>query len=428
MFLERVKIENIRSLRSVEIDMTDSETDKSVRKWTLLVGENGTGKSTILKCIGLILGGSEALPHILGNPSQWVRHGEQQGKISATLRTSDWEERKLEFVINADDNVRTIYSNNLAGLELLDEALEHASQNYFTVAYGPFRRVSSESGVMNSSSSVQGLSPRAESLITLFDKDAQVHPLQSWAMDLDYQRGEEGIEIVRESMNKLMPDVEFVGIEKKQKTLIFNTPDGHVPLEHLSDGYQNVAAWIGDLLYRVTEAFAHYKKPLEARGLLLIDEVDAHLHPAWQRRLRQFLSNTLPNFQIVATTHSALTLQQAHHGDATVLSRNQDNFVEANQFPTDPSKLRLHQIYDLAFKIDSLDSWEIEQSKNEYRKLSAKEKDGLSDNERIQLEQATRTLEILPDHGPDGLGNEAMQDFLSELKNATAEIAKMAKE
>ena len=81
----------------------------------------------------------------------------------------------------------------------------------------------------------------------------------------------------------------------------FQTMDGTVTLGELSDGYQNLAAWIGDLLYRITEAFAHHRQPLHARGLLLIDEIDAHLHPAWQRKLREFLTAKLPNFQIIAT-------------------------------------------------------------------------------------------------------------------------------
>lgn len=428
MFLEKVEIENIRSLPDIDLDFLQDDVPDAVRKWSLLVGENGTGKSTVLKCIGLILGGSEALRTIIGDARQWVRHGEDSGHIRAHLRTSEWEPRVIDLTIRSDDNIRSLFANNQDGLELLDDALEHAEQNYFVAAYGPFRRISDDGRAFSSQSKSGSGSPRADAMATLFDKDAPVHPLQNWAMDLDYQRGEEGLEIVRESMNKLLPDVDFVGIEKKQGTLLFNTPDGVVPLEMLSDGYQNVAAWIGDLLFRVTQAFSHYKKPLEARGVLLIDEVDAHLHPAWQRRLREFLSTTLPNFQIIATTHSALTLQQAHDGEASVLSRDPDGQVHATRFPTDPSKLRLHQIYDLGFRITSLDSWEIEQSKREYRTLTAKGESSLSEEEKQKLDEAIISLEALPAQEPDGLGNEAMQEFLSELRHATDEISKAAKE
>lgn len=427
MFLERVEIENIRSLKSIDLSFLDLTNSEAIRNWTLLVGENGTGKSSVLKCIGLVLGGSEALRTIVGDTRTWVRRGTQAGHIRAHLRTAEWEHRVVELRIQADDNIRTLYANNRLGLELLDDALEHANQNYFVAAYGPFRRLSDESGSVGLKRSSVSVSPRAECMATLFDKEAAVHPLQLWAMDLDYQKGDEGLDIVRDSMNKLLPAVEFFGIEKSDRTLLFNTPDGVVPLEQLSDGYQNVAAWIGDLLFRVSEAFAHYRRPLEARGVLLIDEVDAHLHPAWQRRLREFLGNTLPNFQIIATTHSALTLQQAHEGEATVLSRDQKNLVRSTPFPTDPSKLRLHQIYDLGFRISSLDSWEIERTKADYRSLSSKAEETLSADEKRKLNDSIASLEMLPDQGPDGLGNESMQDFLSQLRHATDEITKAAK-
>ena len=54
---------------------------------------------------------------------------------------------------------------------------------------------------------------------------------------------------------------------------MFDTADGPVSLDDLSDGYQNVAAWVGDLLYRTTGAFDDFSNPLATRGLLLLDEI-----------------------------------------------------------------------------------------------------------------------------------------------------------
>jgi len=281
----------------------------------------------------------------------------------------------------------------------------------------------SDDGLLISGGSSR-LPPRALSLQTLFDKNALVHPLPAWAMTLEYQRGEEGLDIVRDAMNALMPGVAFIGVDKEAGTLRFETADGVVTLDQLSDGFQNVAAWIGDLLFRVTEAFAHRRHPLEARGLLLIDEIDANLHPAWQRRLRQFLSAKLPNFQIIASTHSALTLQQAHEGEAVILARDANRKVRAETFPGDPSKLRLHQLYDLAFKIESLDSWEIEQSKNAYRALSEKQSHAdLSDAEQSELAEVRAVLELLPEDRDDGLGNEALNRYFSSIDKAAEALS-----
>jgi hypothetical protein len=415
MFLENLRVENIRSLSDVSVDFVNyAASDNRVRKWTLLVGENGTGKSTLLKAAALLLAGSNALPDLLGDPSSWVRNGARFGRISGRLRTQEWEPREISLEIFKGDTRSDLLKRNDATLSGLDGALSRATQNYFTAAYGPYRRVSDERSPISSFSRL----PRAQCLVTLFDKNAVVNPLPSWAMTLEYQRGDEGLSIVRDAMNALMPGVAFVDVDKSRGTLRFETQDGIVSLEQLSDGFQNVAAWIGDLLFRITEAFAHHREPLKARGLLLIDEIDAHLHPAWQRKLREFLSDKLPNFQIVATTHSPLTLQQAHQDEAIILSRSEDRTVAASVFPGDPSKLRLHQLYDLAFKISSLDSWEIEQSKDTYRNLSAKPAASLTPVQAVALAEAKQTLELVQEPERDGMGNEALTNYFTKLTSA----------
>lgn len=147
-------------------------------------------------------------------------------------------------------------------------------------------------------------------------------------MELDYQDGEAGLTVIRKAPNSFLPGVSFHSIDKCQKQVLFETSDGLVPLEQLSDGYQNMAAWIGDLLFRITETFRDRREPLHARGLLLLDEIDLHLHPKWQRLLYDFVSDKLPNFQVVATTHSALTAQQAGENELFALRRNERHTVE----------------------------------------------------------------------------------------------------
>lgn len=419
MFLESLTIRDLRSLSSVDLDFSAPDQDEGIRKWSLLVGENGTGKSSILKAIALVLAGSECLPFLLGQPRSWVRQGASRAVIRATLRTAAGETRDVELAIGAKDTPSDIYRQNSETLARLDDAVRHAQQNYFVVGYGPYRRVGDAGSVIQESSSRPH---RAQSVQTLFDRNAVVNPLTSWAVSLHYERGDEGLAIVRDALDTLLPGVSFDSIDRATRTLMFRTADGIIPLEELSDGYQNVAVWIGDLLYRVTSAFAHFKRPLEARGLLLIDEVDAHLHPAWQRRLREFLNNKLPNFQIVATTHSALTLQQAHEGDATVLSREPDGQVKAAGFPGDPSKLRLHQLYDLAFKITSLDSWEIEQAKDVYRALADRPEGDLAESERVEFANAKQTLEQLPPGRDDALGNPVLEEFFRKVDFVTTSL------
>ncbi len=123
-----------------------------------------------------------------------------------------------------------------------------------------------------------------------------------------------------------------------------------------------------------TEAFENYTNPLRARGLLLIDEIDLHLHPQWQRDLRDFFDNTLPRFQILGTTHSPLTAQQCGAGELILLRRDGRKPPEAQQMRGNPRTLRLHQIMEPAFGITTTASREVERLKDRYRVLRDKKR------------------------------------------------------
>lgn len=191
-------------------------------------------------------------------------------------------------------------------------------------------------------------------------------------MDLDYRRGEDGLKAVRSALDMLLPDVAFVGIDRERRRLMFKTQDGELPLAALSDGYQAMAAWCGDLLWQITENFKDYRNPLNARGLLLVDEIDLHLHPIWQRHLVTFIKKTLPKVQVVVTTHSPLTIHQADAGELFVLRRGDSDASGATLHAYDgaPKKLMLHQLLQSPlFGLETLDSPQVEAMRNELRDL-----------------------------------------------------------
>jgi predicted ATPase len=340
MFLRGLSIQNIRSLEHVSIDFTAID-NSSIRQWTCLLGENGCGKSTILRAAALVLAGSEALHEVLGDPARWIRNGATSGRIEAILETQTGETRRIVLELSREMRPTDVLKRNEANLEALDAALRHAKRNYFVAGYGVSRRLPSRLSTFEKADAFG--SQRVQSFATLFSGDAVLRSLDAWAMDLDYRKGKDGLAIVRAATKNLLPDVDFERVDREKRQLIFRTRDGEVPLSELSDGYQNVAAWCGDLLYRVTETFDNYKNPLQARGLLLLDEVDLHLHPIWQRQLVQTLRERLPNFQILATTHSPLTAQQAGAGELYILRREKDRPV-LHHYEDAPNLLRVDQL------------------------------------------------------------------------------------
>ena len=165
-------------------------------------------------------------------------------------------------------------------------------------------------------------------------------------------------------LSNLLPEIKFHRIDKQNGHLLFETPDGIVPLHCLSDGYLAMAAWIGDLLFRVLENSDDLKEqPLTTKGLLLIDEVDLHLHPKRQRELLSFLDEWLPNFQFVVTTHSPMTAQQAGEGELHCLMRERRK-IHLYPFSGAPNTLLLHQlVMSPAFGLDTDESKEVEDVK-----------------------------------------------------------------
>lgn len=406
MFLRQVKIENVRSIRDLTLSF-ESETG-AVRKWSILLGENGAGKSSVLRAIALALGGSDALPELLIDNEIWIRRGANTASICLDLVTAAQEQRQITLTLRRGESLAQTFRRNRDSLELLDAALAYSARNYFTIGYGVSRRLPA-----SGSSKGNGFRhPRAQSVATLFSAEATLQSIEQWAMDLDYRRPRAARSILRSVFADMLPGYTFDRIDKKRRQLLFTTPDGALPLSSLSDGYQNIISWCGDLLFRVTETFADYKDPFAARGLLLIDEVDLHLHPVWQRKLIDFLQQKLPNFQILATTHSPLTAHQAAENELYLLRRataGQPPVLEP--FLGDPRKLLLHQfLLSPAFGLDTADSRHVELLKTEYSDLAAQKKSS------PRLEEVKAELAEVPEWSLDSPQARKRRELLAEIR------------
>ena len=105
MFFTSIRLSNIRCFKDVFVDFDLPGGNN--RKWTIFTGENGSGKSTILKSIGLVMAGSDALPELIGNPDDWISMGAEQGEIIAEIETANGKKRKISLMIKrrGDDKV-----------------------------------------------------------------------------------------------------------------------------------------------------------------------------------------------------------------------------------------------------------------------------------------------------------------------------------
>jgi predicted ATP-binding protein involved in virulence len=130
---------------------------------------------------------------------------------------------------------------------------------------------------------------------------------------LDYRISKSGDEEARRTteigiaaINQLLPEgVEFDSVSSEGR-ICFKIGGTVVPTIALSDGYRSILALAGDLVWRLTLAFPDSENPLKEEGVVLIDELDIHLHPLWQRWIAEWLRNQFPNLQFIVATHSPL--------------------------------------------------------------------------------------------------------------------------
>lgn len=122
------------------------------------------------------------------------------------------------------------------------------------------------------------------------------------------------LQVVREALSRfigdkysnpriLMSPLRFVMDERSQ-----NGQTREIRLELMSDGFRNVSAMVADIASRMAEANPDSEQPLDEPGIILIDEVDLHLHPSWQRTILSQLCETFRGVQFIVTTHSPIVL------------------------------------------------------------------------------------------------------------------------
>ena len=425
MFLKMIRLKNVKCFSDItlsfesendsiqsfknENDISRSFKDENndIRKWTLLLAENGMGKSTLLKAIALVTGGSDAIVDLLGESSDWIRDGQQNCEISALLvpkKEEEGEEREdheIHLTIEQGDTPDQVVEKNEEEFAWFDstENKEEEDRNYFVLGFGAsrrFSRVNNTSGFTNK---------RAQRVATLFDPDASITPFDPRTMSFDELN----------VLSNLLPEINR--IDEQDGQLLFDTPDGIVPLHCLSDGYLAIVTWMGDLLLQVLENFDDFKSsersPFEKRGLLLIDEIDLHLHPKYQRQLLTFLHEWLPNFQFVVTTHSPMTAQQAHAAELHCLTREAED-ISIFPVPGDPRILLLHQlIMSPLFGLDTDESQKVEDMKNRYRQL--RDKSDRSSEENTELEELAEDLTNLPIGGRSNIDFSQLYRELTEI-------------
>jgi predicted ATP-binding protein involved in virulence len=282
-YLECLEINNFKRIDNLLI------TDLKDKREIYFLGENGDGKTSVLQAILLALK--------YNNLDNYYSYQiEKMGALSS-LRNSNHEFKFTAQVIS-DDNIIEIKKETNG-----NRAERKQVQNVY--AYGVTR-------------AKNNFENRDESgFLTLFDSNAELNSPIGWIKERD--RIEKNninisprIEKVFELLVKLLsnhPDSIDLKIYKNlDAEIVFDQGGIEVSFEQLSEGYRSVIIMLCDLLSRLADNYPDAQEFIEYKAIVLIDEIDLHLHPKWAYTIVQKLLTWFPSIQFFFTTHSPIVV------------------------------------------------------------------------------------------------------------------------
>lgn len=170
-----------------------------------------------------------------------------------------------------------------------------------------------------------------------------------------------GLDAVREVVQKFIPGVKTFRVQRQPKEEFLIEKDGkELPFDKLSTGERGLIALVADIVRRISIANQRSVDLFESKGVVLIDEIEQHLHPKWQRDIIKNLRDTFPNIQFILTTHSPQVISTLHRENVFIL----DNFQLVKETPHTYGRDSNSILYDI-FGIEKRPA----EAKEEFAKL-----------------------------------------------------------
>ncbi len=400
-YFKRLVLSNVRSFGdSQQLEMTNESGGPA--QWTLILGENGVGKTTLLQCLASMCPVLAAAPdkppdstntatptrvepallrRADGELVALARSGEEIVELAALLvtgqRFASNKGRSIEISLEARVQVK-----NGELIDVTQTSVEMAKPiEPLVIAYSAARHMR-----------YRGSEPftlHPDTTASLFDPSVELADAKDILEQLDYATAKrqpgakQFLARIKDALVKLLPDVDSAsaitiygpatpGTKGQKSGVRVTTPYGEVPLDALSLGYQTMTAWAIDLAWRLYQRYPNAAEPLHEPAIVLIDELDLHLHPRWQRELRESISSTFPQVQFIATAHSPL-LAQSYLDMNIVVVREQDGQAVIESDPSVVRTWRIDEVVTSAlYEVDSAFSPDIGRELQERTRLMQK--------------------------------------------------------
>ena len=375
--IETLSYKNFKDVDTINFKKEDGE----IYPWTIFLGNNGTGKTNLLKVLSFM----EA------EESDF----ESKEEIYKNTKVAYFP-KDIDYFHNI--NMNLIYQNNAFEWGSERSVRERGSRTgkigdefiiFKVYAYGVNRKASRKTKLSSDNT--------LENNATLFNHNVSLINLNEWLLQTDYaeKKGNESAQKRLDLIKKVitgdifpeLQDFRFHTDEQLNNYVEFKTEEGWFQLDDLAYGYQSTLSWIIDFCKKMFDRYPNSSNPLKEPAIVLIDEIDLHLHPEWQRSITQILSNLFPKTQFIATTHSPLVVQSLQEANVYVLNKEVTKNVSVTRMPNKTfrgwsvedilnkvmglkSKVKSDTYLDLIDQFDKgLDSFHYENSKKAYDEL-----------------------------------------------------------
>lgn len=313
MKIKSLHISNFRGLKQIDIEELDNSSN-------LFVGINGAGKSSIL----------DAISCLLSRYTKRISSANGLGGNDIALDDVSLNAKKGTTIsLTTDNNVTwTLYRSR----ELAKEGKSDLSQ--LNTFLKDLRATLSEAPMTNLTTVVHYKVSRAvaeiplkikkykipalpvETYVNALDGNALFRDFFSWFREQedlenekirdDHNYRDKGLDTIRMAMHSIFPEYGEMRVKRHPQALVLSKDETPLKLSQLSDGEKCYIALVCDLTRRLVLANPSLPNPLRGEGIVLIDEIDLHLHPQWQLSAISKLTQTFPNCQFIITTHSPI--------------------------------------------------------------------------------------------------------------------------
>jgi len=272
--IDSFKIENFYSIKEVDISLNGN-------KEVYIVGENGDGKSLLLQALAIGLVG--------------VNEGE----------VFDLVKSQKDFKIEVKDTSNNIYDSK---------------NNYYKylLAYGASRY------------SFCQIKEDKSGYLSLFSSSYDLTDPIEWLKYLDHKEKSENSTISVEKIKEILIDIlnKDIDIKVSADSVEFIEKGSNVAFEQLSSGYRGVITIVCDIISKMYQKEPNISRVSDFGGVVLIDEVDLHLHPKWKYRFIKKLRSFFPNIQFIVTTHSISVISGANSDALFLRAKKIDSQIE----------------------------------------------------------------------------------------------------